>query len=120
MTAEMPVLAARARKRPSSIARIEACSQCWNAAEDQPYHASLVIVVNSSLPSVTNERIRLEYVDYTAKCVVWYRAAAFQLLGRRPEEQPVRIEHVQFERQCPPLYHSLQIKKAEYVDTKHG
>jgi hypothetical protein len=30
------------------------------------------------------ERIRLEYVDYTAKCVVWYREAAFELLGRRP------------------------------------
>jgi peptidoglycan/xylan/chitin deacetylase (PgdA/CDA1 family) len=29
-------------------------------------------------------RIRLEYVDYTAKCVVWYRAAALGLLGRRP------------------------------------
>jgi peptidoglycan/xylan/chitin deacetylase (PgdA/CDA1 family) len=30
------------------------------------------------------ERIRLEYVDYTAKCVVWYREAALELLGRRP------------------------------------
>jgi peptidoglycan/xylan/chitin deacetylase (PgdA/CDA1 family) len=29
-------------------------------------------------------RIRLEYLDYTAKCVVWYRAAALGLLGRRP------------------------------------
>jgi len=29
-------------------------------------------------------RIRLEYVDYTAKCVVWYREAALELLGRRP------------------------------------
>jgi peptidoglycan/xylan/chitin deacetylase (PgdA/CDA1 family) len=29
-------------------------------------------------------RIRLEYLDYTAKCVVWYRAAAQDLLGRRP------------------------------------
>jgi peptidoglycan/xylan/chitin deacetylase (PgdA/CDA1 family) len=29
-------------------------------------------------------RIRLEYLDYTAKCVVWYRAAALDLLGRRP------------------------------------
>jgi peptidoglycan/xylan/chitin deacetylase (PgdA/CDA1 family) len=30
------------------------------------------------------ERIRQEYVDYTAKCVVWYREAALELLGRRP------------------------------------
>ncbi|HEY4029903.1 MAG TPA: polysaccharide deacetylase family protein [Caulobacteraceae bacterium] len=30
------------------------------------------------------ERIRLEYLDYTAKCVVWYREAALELLGRRP------------------------------------
>jgi peptidoglycan/xylan/chitin deacetylase (PgdA/CDA1 family) len=30
-------------------------------------------------------RIRLEYLDYTAKCVVWYRAAAQELLGRRPD-----------------------------------
>jgi peptidoglycan/xylan/chitin deacetylase (PgdA/CDA1 family) len=29
-------------------------------------------------------RIRQEYVDYTAKCVVWYREAALELLGRRP------------------------------------
>jgi peptidoglycan/xylan/chitin deacetylase (PgdA/CDA1 family) len=29
-------------------------------------------------------RIRLEYLDYTAKCVVWYRAAARGLLGRQP------------------------------------
>ena len=29
-------------------------------------------------------RIRLEYIDYTAKCVVWYREAALELLGRRP------------------------------------
>jgi peptidoglycan/xylan/chitin deacetylase (PgdA/CDA1 family) len=29
-------------------------------------------------------RIRLEYLDYTAKCVVWYREAALELLGRRP------------------------------------
>jgi peptidoglycan/xylan/chitin deacetylase (PgdA/CDA1 family) len=29
-------------------------------------------------------RIRQEYLDYTAKCVVWYRAAALGLLGRRP------------------------------------
>jgi peptidoglycan/xylan/chitin deacetylase (PgdA/CDA1 family) len=29
-------------------------------------------------------RIRLEYLDYTAKCIVWYRAAAQDLLGRRP------------------------------------
>ena len=29
-------------------------------------------------------RIRQEYLDYTAKCVVWYRAAALELLGRRP------------------------------------
>src|SRR6185312_10792664 len=29
-------------------------------------------------------RIRLEYLDYTAKCIVWYRAAALDLLGRRP------------------------------------
>ncbi|MGZ3272584.1 MAG: polysaccharide deacetylase family protein [Caulobacteraceae bacterium] len=30
------------------------------------------------------ERIRLEYLDYTAKCIVWYREAALELLGRRP------------------------------------
>jgi peptidoglycan/xylan/chitin deacetylase (PgdA/CDA1 family) len=30
------------------------------------------------------ERIRQEYVDYTAKCVVWHREAALELLGRRP------------------------------------
>lgn len=30
------------------------------------------------------ERIRQEYIDYTAKCVVWYREAALELLGRRP------------------------------------
>lgn len=30
------------------------------------------------------ERIRQEYLDYTAKCVVWYREAALELLGRRP------------------------------------
>jgi peptidoglycan/xylan/chitin deacetylase (PgdA/CDA1 family) len=30
-------------------------------------------------------RIRLEYLDYTAKCLVWYRAAAKDLLGRRPD-----------------------------------
>jgi len=30
------------------------------------------------------KRIRLEYLDYTAKCVVWYRAAARGLLGRQP------------------------------------
>jgi peptidoglycan/xylan/chitin deacetylase (PgdA/CDA1 family) len=30
------------------------------------------------------ERIRQEYLDYTAKCVVWYREAALGLLGRRP------------------------------------
>lgn len=30
------------------------------------------------------KRIRAEYLDYTAKCVVWYRAAALGLLGRRP------------------------------------
>jgi peptidoglycan/xylan/chitin deacetylase (PgdA/CDA1 family) len=29
-------------------------------------------------------RIRWEYLDYTAKCVVWYREAALELLGRRP------------------------------------
>jgi len=29
-------------------------------------------------------RIRQEYIDYTAKCVVWYREAALELLGRRP------------------------------------
>jgi peptidoglycan/xylan/chitin deacetylase (PgdA/CDA1 family) len=30
------------------------------------------------------ERIRQEYVDYTAKCIVWHREAALELLGRRP------------------------------------
>jgi peptidoglycan/xylan/chitin deacetylase (PgdA/CDA1 family) len=30
------------------------------------------------------ERIRQEYLDYTGKCVVWYREAALELLGRRP------------------------------------
>jgi peptidoglycan/xylan/chitin deacetylase (PgdA/CDA1 family) len=30
------------------------------------------------------ERIRQEYLDYTAKCVVWHREAALELLGRRP------------------------------------
>lgn len=29
-------------------------------------------------------RIRRAYVDYTARCVPWYRGAARQLLGRRP------------------------------------
>jgi peptidoglycan/xylan/chitin deacetylase (PgdA/CDA1 family) len=29
-------------------------------------------------------RIRATYLDYTEKAVVWYRAAALQLLGRRP------------------------------------
>ena len=29
-------------------------------------------------------RIRQAYVEYTAKCVVWYREAALELLGRRP------------------------------------
>lgn len=31
-----------------------------------------------------SRRIRLEYLDYTAKCVVCYREAALELLGRRP------------------------------------
>jgi peptidoglycan/xylan/chitin deacetylase (PgdA/CDA1 family) len=30
------------------------------------------------------ERIRQEYLDHTAKCVVWHREAALELLGRRP------------------------------------
>ena len=30
------------------------------------------------------ERIRKVYVDYTARCVTWYREAARDLLGRRP------------------------------------
>jgi peptidoglycan/xylan/chitin deacetylase (PgdA/CDA1 family) len=30
------------------------------------------------------KRIREEYLDYTAKAVFWYRAAALELLGRRP------------------------------------
>jgi peptidoglycan/xylan/chitin deacetylase (PgdA/CDA1 family) len=34
--------------------------------------------------AVGAERIRQEYLDYTAKCVVWYREAALELLGRRP------------------------------------
>lgn len=34
--------------------------------------------------TATAERIRQEYLDYTAKCVVWYREAALELLGRRP------------------------------------
>jgi peptidoglycan/xylan/chitin deacetylase (PgdA/CDA1 family) len=31
------------------------------------------------------ERIRQVYVDYTARCVTWYRQAALELLGRRPD-----------------------------------
>ena len=47
----MPVLAARTRYRPSSIARIEACAKCWYGADVAPNHASFVIVVSSSLPA---------------------------------------------------------------------
>ena len=52
----MPVFAARTRYRPSSIARIDACSKCWYGALVSPNHASLVIVVSSSLPRSTNCR----------------------------------------------------------------
>lgn len=31
------------------------------------------------------ERIRRAYLDHTARAVAWYRRAAFQLLGRRPD-----------------------------------
>jgi len=31
------------------------------------------------------ERIRQAYIDYTARCVTWYRQAALELLGRRPD-----------------------------------
>jgi peptidoglycan/xylan/chitin deacetylase (PgdA/CDA1 family) len=31
------------------------------------------------------ERIRQAYIDYTALCVTWYRQAALELLGRRPD-----------------------------------
>ncbi|HZZ32637.1 MAG TPA: polysaccharide deacetylase family protein [Phenylobacterium sp.] len=34
--------------------------------------------------TVAAMRIRRAYLDHTAKAVAWYRAAAFQLLGRRP------------------------------------
>jgi peptidoglycan/xylan/chitin deacetylase (PgdA/CDA1 family) len=31
------------------------------------------------------DRVRTAYLDYTAKVTAWYREAAFQLLGRRPD-----------------------------------
>jgi peptidoglycan/xylan/chitin deacetylase (PgdA/CDA1 family) len=34
--------------------------------------------------TVAATRIRRAYLDHTAKVIAWYRAAAFQLLGRRP------------------------------------
>jgi len=43
-----------------------------------PYDAA---ILRNDKPDA--ERIRQAYLDYTTKAVVWYRAAAYQLLGRR-------------------------------------